>query len=54
MVMGNMYWQNMWDGTMGFLKTLHRGSVPDTFYALAEETPKAMTLVESVSLTSAP
>lgn len=54
MVMGNVYWQNMWEGTMGLLKTLHQGSIPESFYLLAGETPKAMTMVESVSITSAP
>lgn len=48
MVMGNVYWRNMWDGTRGFLKTLHQGQIPESFYNLAGEEPKSMTLIESV------
>jgi hypothetical protein len=53
MVMGNEYWRNMKEGTVGFLKTLHKGEIPERFYELAGQHPKAVTHLEC-GLTSAP
>lgn len=38
------YWSNMWEGTLGFLKTMHNGKVPDKFYDLITDKPKVLTV----------
>ena len=43
MVMGTEYWRNMWEGTLGLLRTLHKGRIPEEFYELAAKHPKAVT-----------
>lgn len=52
--MGEQYWQSMWEGTIGFLRTIHGGRVPSEFFNSLPQNPKVMVFLDASSVASAP